>query len=61
MIIWRSGKGGFVGGLKYAIRGFIASSHSNTSETPIPPAPPIAKGLITNGAFGNGVIVRGSL
>ena len=33
MISWRNGKGGFVGGLKTAIRGFFQFAHSVTSET----------------------------
>lgn len=33
---WRNGKGGFVGGLKYIIKGFFQYSHSLTSEAPEP-------------------------
>lgn len=36
MIFWRGGKAGFVGGIKYAIRGFFQSQFSATSETPSP-------------------------
>ena len=40
MINWRNGKGGFVGGLKTAIKGFFQYAHSITSETVIPPLGP---------------------
>ena len=37
MINWRNGKAGFVGGLKYAIKGFFKYAHSVTSETAVTP------------------------
>jgi len=39
MINWRNGKGGFVGGLKYAIKGLFQFAHSITSAAPTPPSP----------------------
>ena len=36
MINWRNGKGGFIGGLKTAIRGFFQYAHSITSEAVAP-------------------------
>jgi len=35
MINWRNGKGGFVGGLKYAIKGVFQFAHSITSDTDV--------------------------
>lgn len=37
MIIWRNGKGGFVGGLKRLIKGVFDPSHSITSATVVVP------------------------
>ena len=34
MINWRNGKAGFVGGLKYIIKGVFQFAHSITSATP---------------------------
>lgn len=39
MINWRNGKGGFVGGLKYAIKGLFQFAHSLTSAVPAAPTP----------------------
>lgn len=36
---WRNGKGGFVGGLKYIIKGVFQYAHSITSATPVGPTP----------------------
>ena len=36
MINWRNGKGGFVGGLKYIIKGVFQFAHSVTSVGPTP-------------------------
>lgn len=37
MINWRNGKGGFVGGLKHAIRGMFQFVHSITSDSVLTP------------------------
>lgn len=37
MINWRNGKGGFVGGLKTAIKGVFQYAHSITSSIPVTP------------------------
>jgi hypothetical protein len=39
MMNWRSGKGGFVGGLKYLIKGVFQFAHSLTSVAPVGPTP----------------------
>tara|TARA_R110002096_G_scaffold202758_4_gene387499 strand:+ start:915 stop:1346 length:432 start_codon:yes stop_codon:yes gene_type:complete len=35
---WRNGKAGFVGGLKYLIKGFFSYQHSVTSAAPVDPS-----------------------
>lgn len=37
MIVWRDGKGAFVGGSKYLIKGLFVYQHSLTSTAPDPP------------------------
>ena len=39
MINWRDGKGGFVGGLKYLVKGVFQFAHSLTSVAPVGPSP----------------------
>lgn len=39
MMNWRDGKGGFVGGLKYLIKGVFQFAHSLTSVAPVGPTP----------------------
>ena len=41
MIIWRSGKGGFVGGFKTLIKGVLNPFYSKTTATIEPPEPPV--------------------
>lgn len=36
---WRNGKAGFVGGLKYIIKGVFQFAHSITSAAPVGPTP----------------------
>ena len=46
MINWRNGKGGFVGGLKYIIKGVFQFAHSVTSASPVGPTPDCFVGFI---------------
>lgn len=41
MIIWRSGKAGFVGGFKTLIKGVLNPFYSKTTATIEPPEPPV--------------------
>tara|TARA_R110000803_G_scaffold115793_5_gene184361 strand:- start:8139 stop:8417 length:279 start_codon:yes stop_codon:yes gene_type:complete len=52
MINWRSGKAGFVGGLKYAIRGVFQFAHSVTSEAPVVVYSVKFKGYIRESVYG---------
>lgn len=47
MIKWRSGKAGFVGGLKHAIRGLFSYQHSVTTDDVVI-APKLGRSMIAD-------------
>jgi hypothetical protein len=69
MINWRNGKAGFVGGLKYAIKGFFQYTHSITSTTVITQGPGLgfSTSMTNNGLakiglmFNNGIGETGTM
>lgn len=55
MINWRNGKAGFVGGLKYAIKGFFQYAYSVTTATAKPLSDATFSGIVKSNIYSGAV------